>query len=548
MRPSIELINLTGAGTYERVWDHGPQRVVAATPSRLSAALRPSTADAVLCLDARLPVPSPETLDRLLDGPGDAWHSGLLLGLDGHPRAIDYVNPLWMLNAPANPSLESTSWRLSLRALLVRTTVLDQLGGPARGFDTLSGVGLDLGLRWTLAGALVRHTPDLAAASAPVDSPPTDIDGLRIISRQYGRQWAGWSLARGAANHELSCKQLLRLGRTILRTGRETTAPYLPPGRAPGSTDRTVSVIVPTIDRYAYLEPLLHQLAAQTVPPHEVIIADQTPQDRRRSDLARIEPSLPVTVIGLPIPGQSTARNAAIQRSTGELLLFIDDDDEIGPDLIGAHMERMTDGIDASCGGVDDATAGPPPEGFQHRRASDVFPTNNTMLRREALQASGLFDLVYDRGSRADHDLGMRLHQQGAMLLYDPSVLVFHHHAPAGGLRSHGARTVTRAGARRSLRIRHLPSTTELYLGRRYFTDRQNRENGPIRLFSLLAGEGSVLRQVLRAVVQIVLLPSSARQIAASQREASLVLADRPSIPPLDGNPARIVHGPTVPS
>jgi GT2 family glycosyltransferase len=328
----------------------------------------------------------------------------------------------------------------------------------------------------------------------------------------------------------------------------ETTPPYRPAERAPGSSDRKVSVIVPTIDRYAYLEPLLHQLAAQRVRPHEVIIADQTPPERRRSDLEEIEPDLPVSVIGLPAPGQSTARNAAIRRSTGELLLFIDDDDEIGPDLIGAHLERMTDGIDASCGGVDDATAGPPPEGFRHRRASDVFPTNNTMLRRDALRGSGLFDLVYDRGSRADHDLGMRLHQQGALLLYDPSVLVFHHHAPAGGLRSHGVRTVTRAGARRSLRVRHLPATTELYLGLRYFTSRQNRENGPIRLFSLIAGEGSVLRQVLRAVVQIALLPSSARQIARLRDEAERVLADRPDIPLLDEDPTTGFDAPESPS
>ena len=128
-----------------------------------------------------------------------------------------------------------------------------------------------------------------------------------------------------------------------------------------------------------------------------------------------------------------------------ELLLYIDDDDEIGPDLIAEHLRRLIDGVDASSGGVDDATAGPPPPGFRHRRASDNFPTNNTMLRRAALERSGLFDPVFDRGSRADHDLGMRLHLSGAMLIYDPDVLVFHHHAPAGGLRTHGARAVTRA-------------------------------------------------------------------------------------------------------
>ncbi len=91
-----------------------------------------------------------------------------------------------------------------------------------------------------------------------------------------------------------------------------------------------------------------------------------------------------------------------------------------------------------------------------------MFPTNNTMLRRSALERSGLFDLAFDRGSRADHDLGMRLHLAGAALVYDPDVEVYHHHAPIGGLRTHGARTVTRASARRSLTQRNLPSVTEL--------------------------------------------------------------------------------------
>ena len=75
---------------------------------------------------------------------------------------------------------------------------------------------------------------------------------------------------------------------------------------------------------------------------------------------------------------------------------FIDDDDDIPPTLLADHMARLGPGVDASSGAVDDATAGPPPVGFRHRRVSDVFPTNNTLLRRSALERSGLFDLAFD--------------------------------------------------------------------------------------------------------------------------------------------------------
>jgi GT2 family glycosyltransferase len=503
----------------------------------LSGTLNHSEADAVLCLDARLPIPDPAVLDRLLDGPADAWHAGLRLGLAEHPRMMDHVDPIWMLNASAAPDIESTSWRVSLRALLVRTAVLGQLGGPAHCFDTLSGSGLDVGLRWTNAGALVRHAPDLAPAATLTDEEPTELDGIRLINRHYGQRWALWGLQRSVITRAIGPRAAAPMVRPAVRTPPPATPHYETPVRPVGRTDRTVTVIVPTLDRYAFLEPLLHQLAAQTFPPHEVIVADQTSVSRRRSDLREIEPGLPVTVIALPEPGQSTARNAALRASSGELVLLLDDDLTIEGDLIANHLRRVIDGVDASCGGIDDATAGPPPVGFRHRRASDVFPAGNTMLRRSALHASGLFDLVYDQGSRADHDLGMRLYEQGALLVYDPTPLVFHHHAPSGGLRAHGARTITRAGSRRSLAVRALPSATELYLGLRYFTPHQNHESGPIRLLSLVFGEGPLRRRVARAIVQVALLPSSARRIAERRSEAREFLASRPDIPKLEDEP-----------
>lgn len=128
------------------------------------------------------------------------------------------------------------------------------------------------------------------------------------------------------------------------------------------------------------------------------------------------------------------------------------------------------------------------------------------MLRRAALERSGLFDPVFDRGPRADHDLGMRLHLSGALLVYDPDVLVFHHHAPAGGLRTHGARSVTRASSRRSLTQRNLPAVTQLYIGYRYGTARQRREDLAMATITPISGDGPTSRQVVRALLQIAVL------------------------------------------
>jgi GT2 family glycosyltransferase len=438
-----------------------------------------------------------------------------------------------MLNAPLDPAIEATSWRLSLRALLVRASVVEQLGGLDHSFSTVPGAALEMGMRWTKAGALVRHVPQLAPAGASEDQPPTSSDGLTLIARHDGRMWAGWALQRSVLTRDITLGAAVRLA-PRLRGERRRPLPHFDAGpQRPGAPDRTVSVIVPTVDRYPYLEVLLHQLAAQRTAPHEVVVADQTPLERRRTGLELIEPALPLTVLSMPEPGQSTSRNAAIRHATGELLLFLDDDDEIGPDLLTDHLRLLTDGIDATSGAVDDATAGPPPPGFRHRRASTTFPTNHTLVRRAALLSSGLFDPVFDRGPRADHDLGMRLQLAGAMLVYDPSVMVYHHHAPAGGLRTHNARSVTRASARRSLTERNLPSVTELYIAHRYYTGRQRRAARAVRLLSFLSCEGGLPRRVVRALVQLALLPASKRTYDERAAAAARIHASRPSIPTL---------------
>lgn len=524
--PQIELLTITTPGSRvapRATWVHGRDRACAATPAAVAAALSvcEPDADAVLVFDASLPLPPAELLGDLLRGPADAWHAGLCLGLAGQPPALDHVQPLWMLNAPLDPDREATSWRLSLRALLVRRAVLDQLGAPDPGFDTLAGSALDAGMLWIRNGALVRHVPGLVPAGSPLDHPPTDADGLRLVARHHGTTWAAWAIARSVRTGTTPLRRALTLVPPLRGQAGRPRRTYQPPQRPPGSTKRSVSVVLPTIDRYDYLVPLLVQLASQTVRPHEVLVVDQTPRSRRRHDLADVVPDLAVTVFEQDEPGQSTARNRALAAASGELVLFIDDDDEIGPDLVRDHLQRLVDGIDVSSGGVDDATAGPPPAGFRHRRASDTFPTNNTMARRAALDGAGWFDPAFDRGPRADHDLGMRLHQAGALLVYDPSVMVFHHHAPAGGLRTHGARAVTRASSRRSLTQRNLPAVTQLALGHRYATARQRREGRAVTLLTTLSADGRPARRLARAFVQIVLLPSTLRRLRRAEAQAA---------------------------
>ncbi len=229
-------------------------------------------------------------------------------------------------------------------------------------------------------------------------------------------------------------------------------------------------MLIPTVDRYPYLDTLLEQLREQTVKAFEIIIVDQTARDRRQTDLAARFPDLPLRVFVLDQAGQCSSRNAGLEASRGDYILFVDDDDEVPPDLIERHLESLARfRSEASCGVAEEVGAGPLPEGFRTIRMSDVFPTNNTLLRKSALGRSGLFDLAYDRGARADGDLGMRLYLGGTLMVLNPEITLLHHHAPSGGLRIHKARVRTYASSRQRISDRHLPAKTEIYLWRRYF-------------------------------------------------------------------------------
>jgi glycosyltransferase involved in cell wall biosynthesis len=280
------------------------------------------------------------------------------------------------------------------------------------------------------------------------------------------------------------------------------------------------------------LRTVLQQLGEQTVPPLEVIVVDQTAPSERELDLADDFPHLPLVVCHQEQPGQCSSRNRGLQLVRGDFVLFLDDDDEIEPDLIERHLRHLSARqVPVSCGVAHEVGAGPLPENFRYARVSDVFPTNNTMIRRSTLEKSGLFDLAYDRGQRADADLGMRIYLSGACMLLDPGIAVLHHHAPRGGLRVHKARVITYASSRQRLAHRHLPSVSEIYLARRYFTPRQARESLWHRALGTLSVRGPRWKKALKCVLGLAIMPSTLWHIWRRCRRAAEMLEKYPSIP-----------------
>ena len=532
----VDCLWLNSNGRPAPRWPLGEARQVASTPAalaRAAAELAPR-ADAVLFWDVALGAPDVALVADLLAGPADVWHAGLRLGMAGLPRAIDFVDPTWRFNRDPDLARPATSWRLSWRACLVRAEVLSVLGGLDASFDTLAGAALEAGHRWIRHGALMAYVPDLLPAGAV--SPPAEVtpaDEFRFLRRRYGRMWTGWAAWRTVRNG--AGLATTRRALAASRRAGGVPAPDVLHAAEPGQTrlgvSPSVTILIPTLDRYPHLFNLLDQLREQTVRPLEIIVVDQTEAAARDSEWPARFADLPLRVIWRDTAGQCSSRNAGLAAARGEAVLFLDDDDEVPPDLIARHLDFLARfGVDASCGVAEEVGAGALPAEFRLVRDSDVFPTNNALLRTAALADAGLFDLAYERGERADGDLGMRLYLAGRRLALNPAASVVHLHAPRGGLRQHKARAMTRATGRRGLR-RHFLAPTEGYLWSRYYTPAQVHEALLIRTVGTLRGSERGVRRWLRLAAMLALLPDTWRQNRARLAAGQALLARYPDIP-----------------
>lgn len=547
MSTSIDLVLVGPAADTSPTWPHGRILRGITDPRSLRACLQAhlagSPAPALLFWDPRLGAPDAALAHALLAGRGDVWHAGLALGTQNQPGLIDFVVPSWMLNCDGAPEREISSWRLALAACLVRTQVFRTLGLPCDDFDTIPGAMYEWAHRAIVRGALMRHVPGLVKIAAwdhnwAAEQTPSLTDEVRFVRYRHGRLWARWATARAAIAAYAPKAELWRaLSQMPAKRPYDEPPPYRTERvfEVPDLSKARVTVLIPTLNRYPYLHVVLENLRAQTIRPHEIIIVDQSPVENRDTTIAAKFADLPLRMMFQDAPGQCASRNAGLQVSTGDYVLFIDDDDELTPTLIEEHLTNLHRyNADVSSGVAVEVGTAPLPPDQRFVRSSDVFPTNNSMIRREVLRGSGLFDLAFNRAPRADGELGMRIYLSGAYMVLDQGLAVMHHRALQGGLREYRVRVITYRTSRETLMQRHLPHVSEIYLVSRHFTPRQRREMLWMRVFGTLSGRGSTAQRLAKAVVGSVLLPDTIKQTLDRERQAREWMHRFPQIASLD--------------
>jgi glycosyltransferase involved in cell wall biosynthesis len=207
-----------------------------------------------------------------------------------------------------------------------------------------------------------------------------------------------------------------------------------------------VSAIICTRNRGDKIATAVNSVLACDYPSFDLTIIDQSTDDLTRdavAELAAAEPRL--QYVHSTEPGLSKAYNNGINRSTGEIIVFTDDDCIVEPDWITTIVDAFGSEPDGDllygrvvAAGQHDsderltpALEIPVPERLAKGEGFKVFGMGaNFAARRRLFTRAGTFDEMLGGGgplwSSQDYDLEYRAYQAGCVILLRPEVVVRH--------------------------------------------------------------------------------------------------------------------------
>ena len=240
---------------------------------------------------------------------------------------------------------------------------------------------------------------------------------------------------------------------------------------SPSSTPppvETVTAVVCTRNRPDDLERTLRSIAWQETPCSEVLVIDDSdPDGRERTRCIAASVDAPVEVLTKETPGLTASRNLAIERTAGDLTMFLDDDIVLRPDYVTEMVAafRADPELVGAGGSVDDDH----PYGWQWLRAAlmvpgratgQVYPSGwstqlprggrsgpvqhligcNMVYRTEVLRRYRFDERFHGYGLGEDLEFSHRLHLDGHRLTCVGAARLWHVTAPANHDRAWGYR------------------------------------------------------------------------------------------------------------
>jgi glycosyltransferase involved in cell wall biosynthesis len=183
-----------------------------------------------------------------------------------------------------------------------------------------------------------------------------------------------------------------------------------------------ISVIIPVYNGEKTLGVLLDSLAANDCREREIIVVDDGSTDRTRDAASRY----PVKLMSTGgRRGPAVARNIGAKEAKGSVLLFLDADTSVRPDLLSHVSERFEKEpqLAAIVGYYDKVPRNPGKfarykalmvhHWFRKATVMESFETCCGAIRRETFFKAGGFDESYSDADVEDYEFGYRVSEQG---------------------------------------------------------------------------------------------------------------------------------------
>lgn len=288
-----------------------------------------------------------------------------------------------------------------------------------------------------------------------------------------------------------------------------------------------VSVIIPTLNRYAYLADVLNDLERQTYKNMEVIVVDQSTPFQSAVYKNR---SFSLTVIQQKEKALWMARNTAISRARGDLILLYDDDSRVEPDWVENHIRCLAFfGADISAGVSISKVGAKVPTHYSFFRWADQLDTGNVMIKRSVFNYLGLFDRQFEKQRMGDGEFGLRAYLAGFISISNPMAKRLHLKVETGGLRQMGSWD----GFRPTNLLAPRPIPSVLYLSRMYFGNYLSVFNLLIKVPASvipLRFKNQPFLLLIGSLLSLLIFPLVLFQVVRSWRLASVKMQQGPRI------------------
>jgi glycosyltransferase involved in cell wall biosynthesis len=201
-------------------------------------------------------------------------------------------------------------------------------------------------------------------------------------------------------------------------------------------SEPSISVIIPTLNRYTYLKDILKDLELQDYKNFEVIIVDQSEPFENNFYL---DFKLNLNVVQQIEKALWLARNSAIKKSNSDYILLSEDDVRIPFDYINNHLKCIEYFKCDISNGVFYPEGKSIPMEKSFFKYSDQFATGNTLIKKDIFKDVGLFDRQFEGQRGGDGEFGLRCYLAGYKMISNPLSYCEDVKAPIGGLRQMGS-------------------------------------------------------------------------------------------------------------